>query len=159
MYRQYYVGNRMVRACVTKPQDSVRTLMPVRSIVHISKASRACAGEYLSLGGTAQLLLAEHHSTPFGEALLGLKVNTYIKLERWVSTFNEVTQMSGGKIRMESLDYPAVLELASPLEDKQRNVDRKIYYLGVEVLPGDKINGVDVRRVDYVSGVFRAEVY
>lgn len=159
MRREYQIGNRFIQATVTKPSASMRTLAPVRSLVHVPRKYEAYAGEILLDGGQPYLLLAEHHTISRVKIFLGLLINAEATLVRTIPKIHPVTKMAAGSETLPERQVPAVHDLLTDDQEEKMTFDKSVFFFGEEVTTQDKVNGKQIRAVAKLSGIYRAEVY
>lgn len=159
MRREYQIGNRFIKATVTKPSASMRTLAPVRSLVHVPMKYEVNAGEILLEGGKPYLLLAEHHTIQRVQIFLGLLINAEVSLVRTIPKINPVTKMAAGSETLPEKKVSAVHDLLMDDREAKMTFDKSVFFFGEEVTTEDKVNNQRVRAVAKLNGIYRAEVY
>lgn len=156
---KYLIDRYRVRVIITKPDASIQTLLPVRSLVHIPLSFPIKGGEILYKDREPYLLLATHHEHQLAKVCVGLHLNTTVKIDYFTEQLHPVTNLPSGKALDHTITIPAVLEVGSEVMDKELSAKRNIYYLGQPVSLDDLINDTRVRKVDFLNGIYRVEVY
>lgn len=159
VFKDYSIGRARVRASVTKPREELSSLLPTRMMVHIPQQYRVTPGSILCERRRPYLLLAKHHQYTGITVFSGLLLNAKVMWAAVTTSKHPITNMDGYSVAAEPVELHVVKELMSAGVDKQMDVTRQVLYLGTRVKAGDRIDGNLVRRVDNLSGVYRAEVY
>lgn len=157
MFGNYRIGNKRITATVTKPSSS-NFITPVKALIHIPKSQRVLSGDILAEGAKALFILAHHHDTPLSQVFTGIEVNCQIELTQSTVSTNPITQMKENRVIGTPRKIYACEELVTAADVVGLKSPETVYYLPIRVTSDHFINGVRVRNVSHVAGVYRVEV-
>ncbi len=158
IFTRYTSGNLNLVARTTQPNESFRSLVPVRSLVHIPKRFRVKAGDIIRKNEYTAFLLAEHHAYGLNNVFLGLAINAEVNVTYSIRVRHPVTGLETNGFSTESETLSCVQEIETPAEVKGLTVSQEVFYFGSEIPKDAKINGRTVTKVMPVSGIYRVEV-
>jgi hypothetical protein len=158
-YKAYKMGNKKIRAALTKPNENTLTMMPVRSLVYVpSKYKKHFNRMLMTASGRPLLLLADHHPSHEHDVYLGLSVNTQIELTEQVVTIHPVTRLATSEVKEGVRTISGVFELGSIKDELSLIIEKNIYYLAEPVSKHDKLDGKTIKKVQQLAGLYRVEV-
>ena len=158
IFTSYSCGNLKLVAKTAQPNDSFRTLVPVRALIHIPKRFRVKAGDIIRKNEHTAFLLAEHHAYGLNNVFLGLAVNSTAEITYSVRMRHPVTGLETNGFNTERETLDCVQEIETPEDFKGLSVSKEVFYVGKPIPKDAKINGRPIEKVMQVSGIYRLEV-
>jgi hypothetical protein len=157
VFTGYKSGNLRLVARTTQPNESFRSLVPVRVLVHIPKRFRVKAGDIIRKERSA-FLLAEHHAYGLNNVFLGLAINGQAEVTYSVRIRHPVTGLETNGFSPETEILDCVQEIENPTEIKGLSVSQEVFYFGVKIPKSAKVNGRAISKISLVSGIYRVEL-